>query len=263
MIITTGKAVLENDVKEAKRLAEKWGTVFRERKKRSFKSWMQQENDCIYVVSEKAGDKLYHPKAETPFSFHPSMAWLRVQRLEHGQADPMVDAMKLQPGMRFLDCTLGFASDSIVASFVTNEYTTGLEKSTYVAEIVRKGLKHWQEKSHAFNEAMRRIQVCATDFYDFLTMQPDNAFDVVYLDPMFERAVESSVHFTPLRYAAYYDQIERHHVSEALRVAKRRVVIKSSFPHPYIEELGFTFRTRKSTASFAYAVLEKEGNGYE
>ncbi|WP_158738552.1 class I SAM-dependent methyltransferase [Alteribacillus sp. YIM 98480] len=264
MIVTTGKTVSQADVKEAKQLAENWDVVFQERKKRSFRKWVRETKEPIYVVS-KTGDKLYHPESSQPFHFHPSMAWLRVQRIFKGYNDPMVEAMDLNEGMSCLDCTMGLASDSIVASFITGNtgYTAALEKNKYIAEIVRKGLQRWQEERSAFNLAMRRIVVTNADYLDFLKNQTDDAFDIVYFDPMFEQTVESSVHIAPLRSFANHETLQAEQVKEALRVAKQKVVVKSSIPNPYVEELGFVFRKRRKGASFGFAVLEKKGNRYE
>ncbi|SDH54162.1 class I SAM-dependent methyltransferase [Alteribacillus bidgolensis] len=264
MIVTTGKTVSQADMKEAQRLAENWGVVFQERKKRSFRKWVQETNEPIYVVS-KTGDKLYHPHSSQPFHFHPSMAWLRVQRIFKGYNDPMAEAMDLKEGMTCLDCTMGLASDSIVASFITGKkgYIASLEKNKYIAEIVRKGLQHWEEERSTFNQAMRRIVVANADYFDFLKNQTDEAFDIVYFDPMFEQTVESSVHIAPLRSFANYETLQAEQIKEALRVAKRKVVVKSSIPNPHVEEMGFVFKKRRKGASFGFAVMEKKGNRYE
>ena len=45
----------------------------------------------------------------------------RVKRLMRGEHDPFVQATQLESGMTVLDCTLGMASDSIVASYMVGE----------------------------------------------------------------------------------------------------------------------------------------------
>ena len=47
------------------------------------------------------------------------MAVLRVQRLKKHESDHFSAALALKPGMRVLDCTMGLASDAVVASFIT------------------------------------------------------------------------------------------------------------------------------------------------
>ncbi|MFB4162748.1 class I SAM-dependent methyltransferase [Alteribacillus sp. JSM 102045] len=263
MIVTTAKTFSHADTIEARRLAANWNAAFKERRKRSLQKWLQETKEAIYVVSE-VGDKLYHPDLTQSFHFHPSMAWLRVQRIIKGSKDPMVEAMKLQWGMSLLDCTMGLASDSIVGSFITgqNGYTAALEKNKYITEIVRKGLQVWREELDTFNQSMRRIKVVNTDYYSYLKEQTDQAFDIIYFDPMFEETQESSVHIAPLRSFTCYDTLQPIHVKEALRVAKRRIVVKSSFPNQHLEKLGFVFKKRRKSASFGYAVMEKEGNTY-
>ncbi|WP_240375390.1 class I SAM-dependent methyltransferase [Bacillus piscicola] len=261
MIITIGKNMGDRSRREALVLADKWEeAVYRERGKKSLKKWLKDAETPIYVVSE-TGDKLYHPDTMHPLFFHPSMAWIRVLRLAEGKSDPMITAMQLKEGMTVLDTTLGFASDSIVASYVVGKEgsITGIEKNPYIGAIIKKGLRVWKQDMDAFNEAMNRIIVKTEDHLDYLKSIPNNTFDVVYFDPMFQKAVYSSSHLAAIRPFACYGSLGLRHIKEALRVAKQRVVIKSSYPNEYLESLGFTFIKRRSRTSFRYGVIEKKG----
>lgn len=96
--------------------------------------------------------------------------------------------------MTVLDCTLGMASDSIVASYIVGESgkVTGLEGNEYMAYIMENGLKTWSSSVSEIDEAMQRIDVKQTEHYAFLKQCEDNSYDVVYLDPMFEETVIES-----------------------------------------------------------------------
>ena len=71
--------------------------------------------------------------------------------------------------MTVLDCTLGMASDSIVASYVVGESgkVTGLEGNEYMAYIMENGLKTWSSSVSEIDEAMQRIQSKANGAFSF------------------------------------------------------------------------------------------------
>lgn len=87
--------------------------------------------------------------------------------------------------------------------------------------------------------AMRRIEVVNTDAFDYLRAKPDNAFDVVYFDPMFRHPLLQSENMNPLRYAADHDPVSEEMMAEARRVARRRVVLKETSKSTEFARLGF------------------------
>ena len=48
---------------------------------------------------------------------------------------------------------------------------------------------------------MRHIEVIQSEAVRYLKTLPDNAFDVVYMDPMFEKVIEEANNFQALRLA--------------------------------------------------------------
>lgn len=169
-----------------------------------------------------------------PFFFHPNSAMFRLRRLRKGENDIMVDAARLSAGMSFLDCTLGLASDAIVASYVCgpNGKVTGIEAQQTMAYIVRDGLQNWRTEHETFDESMRRVEVYAMDHLSFLQDCPSEAYDVVYFDPMFEKSINTSAGLAPLKRLAKYSEISEESLIQAKRIAKRRVLMKDS---PYSE----------------------------
>ena len=93
----------------------------------------------------------------------------RVKRLMRGEHDPFVQAAKLESGMTVLDCTLGMASDSIVASYIVGESgkVTGLEGNEYMAYIMENGLQTWSSSISEIDNAMQRIDVKQTEHFAF------------------------------------------------------------------------------------------------
>ncbi|SFQ00275.1 class I SAM-dependent methyltransferase [Salibacterium halotolerans] len=257
MIITTAKKALPEETEEARTLAGEWGVAFEARRKRSFQKWLAYAQEPIYAVG-KTQDKLYHPKALKPLAFHPSMAWIRYQRMARGERDPMVEAMGLQEGMSVLDTTMGLGSDSIVSRFVTgaNGYVQAVEWNPYVTHLVAKGMKMWESSSDEFNVAMRTIDIISGSFEKVLEELPDNSFDVIYMDPMFDEALNDSVHLSPLRSFACHRFPARDAVHKAVRKAARRVVIKTRGFPDFLREMGFAAHHR-AVSRFSYAVFVK------
>ncbi|MFZ7944193.1 hypothetical protein [Neobacillus sp. 19] len=95
------------------------------------------------IVVGKDRVELFEKGSTLPFFFHPNSAMFRIKRLLSGENDPFADAAQLTEGMTILDCTLGLASDAIVASFLVGKggHVTGLEGHKYLAYIVQEGLK--------------------------------------------------------------------------------------------------------------------------
>ncbi|GAA3327099.1 hypothetical protein GCM10020331_065720 [Ectobacillus funiculus] len=144
--------------------------------------------------------------------------------------------------MTLLDCTLGMASDSIMASYAVGEEgrVVGVEDNQYMAYLVARGLQQWDSGMTEMNEAMRRIQVVKKQpFSIFLRQCPDSSFDVVYMDPMFEESILEADGIRGLKHFALYDDVAEEAMLEAQRVAKQRVVLKDHFRSTRFERFGF------------------------
>jgi len=211
--------------------------------------------DNIIVVGQKG------PLVNTPggeYFFHLSMAKLRIQNLLDGQHDHLISAMSLEAGMSVLDCTLGLATDSIVASFIVGHTgkVLGLETSQVVAFIASYGLQHFQADEQYLTEALRRISVKHAHSYKYLTTLADNSYDVVYFDPMFRNPIHSSSNVKPLRYLADNSPLPKNTLKEACRVAKQRVVVKESSKSDEFTRLGITTVYGGKYSSVHYGVIE-------
>ncbi|MHC0035713.1 class I SAM-dependent methyltransferase [Pseudoneobacillus sp. C159] len=258
MFVTTAGRTNEEMILQAKAISYELGVPFLERKKQSVE-FMQREwgGSCIVVGKERL--ELYPFGEKTAFFFHPNSAMFRIKRLCLGESDPFVDVCKLSDGMSFLDCTLGLASDSIVASFVVGASgkVIGLEADKYLSFIVGTGLRKWSSGRAIIDEAMRSVEVNHAFSYDILKSLPAESFDCVYFDPMFDKKILESDGIKSLGKIAVYDDLRAEWIEEALRVARQRVVLKDHYLSKRFTQFGFEVLRRK-TAKFHYGVIEKE-----
>lgn len=255
-ITTAGRTDLHMIIK-AKLIANELSIPYLDRNKQSVKTLQLQAKDACIVVGKNRLE-LYPYGEKEPFFFHPNSAMFRLKRLLNGEHDPFLQATGLEEGMTMLDCTLGLAADSIVASFAVGEngQVIGVEADQFLAFIVSCGLQVWDSGIPQVNEAMKRIQLHFTHCAEFLKTQPDNNFDVVYFDPMFEEPVIESDGIKSLSQFALHEDLDDKIINEALRVTRKRVVLKDHFRSSRFERYGFEVIRRKS-AKFHYGILEK------
>ncbi|WP_096154364.1 class I SAM-dependent methyltransferase [Bacillus sp. FJAT-45066] len=257
MIVTTAGRTNSEMTHLAKNIANELKVKFIERHKKSIKLLQEEtKGDCIVIGKDRFE---WHPiHSEEPIFFHPNSSAFRAKRITRGETEPFLQATKLTSSMTFLDCTLGLASDSIIASIITGEKgkVVGIESNFFLSFLVKTGLQQWDTDIEDFNNAMRRITVVNSDHTSFLESLPSNSFDVVYFDPMFELQIEESNGISPLKSIATYSSFHDYIFKEALRVAKERVVLKDHWKSGKFERYGFTVEKRK-TAKFHYGVLEK------
>lgn len=234
-------------------------TAFVVRNNDSLESIMQKYKARTILVVTKKGPVVYTPGGE--FFFHLSMAELRIKNLKNGKHDHMVDAMALTPGMSVLDCTLGLATDAVVASFTVGDAgkVVGLESSPLVALIARYGLTYYNGAGEELNSALRRIMVQEVDYHQFISSLPDRSFDVVYFDPMFRYPVKNSSNMKPLRFLADDRPLHPGIIKDACRIARQRVVVKELRGSSEFKRLGLTTVFGGKYSSISYGVVETGG----
>ena len=174
--------------------------------------------------------------------YHPNMAKLRLLALQQGKHDILVDALQLKLGDRVLDCTCGLGADAIVAACTVG--ATGrvrsLEASPLLALLVERGMAYYViDDPPALAPAMRRVEVLNADYADYLRREADNAWDVVYFDPMFSETITHAQGLDLVRYLARRGGPAPEDLREARRVARRRVVMKDRRPGHLLARLGF------------------------
>ncbi len=259
MIVTTTARPDETTVQKALRLAREFGARYVERRNRSLAELGRTYGtDRIAVVGFSEIRVL--SGQSPPLFFHPSMAYLRVKRLRNGEGDALVDVSGVQPGDAVLDCTAGLGADAIVFAYAVGERgrVTALEVSPVVHAVVREGLASYVSGDADVDAAMRRIETQRADYTDVLARLPDKSYDIVYFDPMFRNPVLSSAAIAPLRPFAKERPLAETDVRQAVRVARKRVVLKNRRESGEFQRLGFTV-ARQSSSPIAYGVIECDG----
>ncbi|MEG0261316.1 MAG: class I SAM-dependent methyltransferase [Lysinibacillus sp.] len=257
-IVTTAGRPDDLSMSLAAFACEKLNASFEPRKKRSVRKMAEALQAHVIVAGKNRFE--YYPYGENePFFFHPNSAAFRLKRVARGEQEPFLLATSLQEGDSFLDCTLGLAGDAMLAAYVVGETgrVVGLEANRHVAFIVEQGMKTYDTTELPLTACMRQIEVVQKEAVTYLKSLSDNAFDVVYMDPMFEEVIEESTNFEALRAAGEHLSLTEEWLEEAKRVAKKRVVLKAHFRSAWFEKYGFT-QLERMTAKFHFGVLEIE-----
>lgn len=247
-VITTAGRPDAVSLKLASKAAGVLGYEIVERNKKSV-ARIQKEQESAVLVAGANRYELFRVGMEKPFFFHPNSAAFRLKRLLNGETDPLIEATQLSKGDSFLDCTLGLASDSIIASYVTGDSgkVLGLEGDPDIAFIAKCGLHTFQSNSVELTEAMKGIEVVHKDAVAYLKSQPDKSWDIVYIDPMFSAPIEESSNFTPLRQVGLKTSLTAEWIEQAKRVCKRRVVVKDRFDSPVFDKFNLERKIRPNT----------------
>lgn len=247
MIITTSGRPDAKTIVHAKTLANKYNCPYAERKKQSIHTLLNQHQTPITVVGR---DKLSIIPLSTkePIYFHPNLSMIRAKRVLKGEKDLFVEAAELEVNMTLLDCTMGLASDSIIASITTKQQgkITSIEANPLLYMLVTEGLKKYQTNIIEIDEAMRRIQTIHADHHHYLTELPDNSYDIIYFDPMFLESIESSNAIQKINNQTVKTDLRPETIEEARRVAKQRIVLKDHWKSPRFKKLGFEQIKRKT-----------------
>ncbi|WP_409251101.1 class I SAM-dependent methyltransferase [Bacillus sp. SCS-153A] len=256
MLVTTAGRTNNEMIEKAKGISEQLELPYIHREKRTVKGLRERYSEDILVVGKERLE-LFSADSDEPFFFHPNSASFRIKRILKGEEDPFIQTTGLKTGMRLLDCTMGMASDSIIASHAVGPAgkVIGIEASKAVFFIIKEGLKKWDSGVKEMDEAMGRIEAVHSTALDFLKSAENDSMDVVYFDPMFGDPLETSAGINPLRKWAYYNPLDEEIIEEAKRVAKHRVVLKEHYDSPMFEKLGFKVERRPS-AKFQYGSIE-------
>ena len=221
---------------EGKAWAESQGFAYVPRGKRTIQDLMDEYGEDFLVYSSR-GPQIDRPEGSHFFSLN--MAELRIQNLRKGQRDHLLEALMgvkeqglqpaaVQPPISVLDCTCGFGADAAVASFglPAGSRVDALEVSPLLEAVTAWGFSHFIHKKDDVTAALRRISLRCGDYRDYLLSDGGPGYDVLYFDPMFQRPVEASCQFQPVRAIMEHGGLTRELIERALQKARRRVVIK-------------------------------------
>lgn len=200
----------------------------------------ERPGDGPWLKVSSTGRALFLPGTAAPLRHAGALGIVRVRRLLAGEIDVLIEALALQPGERVLDGTAGLCADALVLAHVVGPEggVVALEASAPLVEVMAFSLAHPHVKDEAVRAAAARIELRHARHEALLPTLPDGAFDVVYLDPMFERPAGASPDFAPLRAVADMAKLTPEVLREARRVARRRVVVKDAFGCARLQQLG-------------------------
>lgn len=243
---------------ELQAFLQETGIEFIKRERKSLEKIKSENRADAVIVWKREGPVLYGEKGEE-FYFHPSMAKVRISSFRKFKTlDPMIEAFALQEKDEVLDCTLGLGADAIVASyFAPQGRIVGIEYSPLVATLVKWGMRMYHSSMEWLNQAIKKIEVVNADYKNYLRFLKDNSYDIVYFDPMFRKPVLKSQAISPLRGLANPDPVDAESLKEAIRVARKRVVMKEMFTSGEFERLGFKKIVGSPNNKIAYGVIEK------
>ncbi|MCD9021020.1 class I SAM-dependent methyltransferase [Cohnella silvisoli] len=256
MIVTTSERPEADTVERAKRLADELHASYVPRSNKTIRAlYAMWAVDEIVVVSPREVRLLQ--EGQHPFYFHPSMALVRLKRLRTGGNDTLLTVSGVAEGDTVLDCTAGLCSDALVFSYAagTQGKVIAIEASRVLHAIVREGLQTYETGLADIDEAMRAIRTVHGEHRSILQRMEDKSADVVYFDPMFEKPVTTSSSIVPLRSQAIREPLSAEAVKDAIRIARKKVVLKDHRDSGQFERLGFRL-VRVSASAVAYGVID-------
>ncbi|WP_042144616.1 class I SAM-dependent methyltransferase [Paucisalibacillus sp. EB02] len=259
MIITTPGKSSSKIVGRAKKLSIYYGLPYKERLGVSIQTMKKKYRDDIVIV-ENDRIVISPLHSEKEMFYHPNLALIRAKRIMNGGKggqEPLISIAKLKEGMSFLDCTLGLASDSIIASLIVGPTgkVTGIEGNQLLHFLTHAGLASFSSGHEEVDAAMRRIDVIHQDHLNYLRECETDSFDVVYLDPMFHESIDTSNGINLIREQALRTNISDELIHEAIRVARARVVLKDHWKSDRFARFGFTQYKRQSSST-NYGMIE-------
>ncbi|MFY9175402.1 MAG: class I SAM-dependent methyltransferase [Peptococcia bacterium] len=241
---------------QAKRIAKELAIDYVPREGHSLLSLYKLYDLNFLLVVEK--ERIILRSQNSEFFWHPNMATLRLQALRRGKKDPMVEAMGLHEADQLLDCTFGLGADALVAAYIIGPSgtITGLESSPLIYFITKNGLENYGGEDIHLKALISPITILNQNYQEYLSSLPDKSYDIVYFDPMFRQGQEKSVGLQGLRPLANQEPLSIEAVREALRVARKRVVLKESRYSQEFERLGVTRISGGKYSPVAYGIWE-------
>ncbi len=192
------------------------------------------------------------------YKFHLGTAVLRIKNLQEGNSDRLCSLLP-DDCHDLLDCTFGHGGDATVLSYYLKDKgkITSLEKSRVLYEIGKSGIEKFADKNETITEGLRKISLLHVDFREYLEKAENRSFDVIYFDTMFKHPVKREMNnVESFRHIAHYDELTKETLIEAMRVARKRIIIKER-PFSKIFRSGlFTEIYNKKGQSTAYGVID-------
>lgn len=221
----------------ARALAERWGLTFVPRDALA--------PDAAFLAVTRQGLRL--EKEGVARAWHPAM--LHAMR-ETGGRHPLIRLTGAAKGDTVVDCTLGLGTDARFLSEWTGTRVIGLESVPVVAAFTADGLRR----------VGADVEVVCARATDWLAAQPSGSVDVVVADPMFPgREGTKNNSLDPIRWAGDHRPLDVAWRDEALRVARKAVVVRALWADDLLDRLEAPWRDGKKTRITWYGCWRPDG----
>lgn len=251
--ITTIPKPQDEIVKKAEERAKELNLPFYER--------VNSCNECIKKNNLEGlivyGKEPFFKSGEEEYYFNIGTGKLRLLQLKRGNEDRLCRLIPKTVNT-FLDCTFGQGHDSMVVSWFLGDSCkiTALEKSKVLYEIGKYGIENFNGNKD-IQKALKRIKLKNEDFLQYLKKSETKSIDVIYFDTMFKHPVKPDKNrIEGFRKIACYDTLTNEVFEEALRVAKKRIIVKERPFSSIFKKYKFTYIDSKKGKTVAYGVIE-------
>lgn len=258
--ITTGKRADESLIERSKILAHKWGLYYIPRNKQSVEALLETlKTTGIFIVER---ERIVYKGLDFNVFWHPSTAKIATGELGQLKNTSLIKALDLKGDDHVLDCTFGLGSDALRIAMAQGESgsVTGIESELPMVLLSTEGLVEIKKlNSLALEEAAKKIHIVLGSHFDFLKAQPDGSFDCAYFDPMFEKPKLEAHGINGFRHLAAHDELTEEVLLEALRVCRKRVVIKERMDSSLMALSILTeIIGEKNTKKVGYGIIKKD-----
>jgi len=264
LAVTTCANPHEQVIEEAEEIGRLLTVPVYSREGRSIPSFFERSGVERLLIVRRDRYSLHHADGSV-YQFHPNLALVRAHNYETIGSDHFLEAAKLEPGDKVIDCTLGFGCEAILASLVIGDLgeVVGLESVPELAVVTRNGMGRYKLLQRKLQESMRRIVVLNFDYRDYLRKCASKSADIVYFDPFFDETLEgSTVTIGALAKFGNRAPLDPRSITEARRVAKRAVILKHpkviDLPSEISDVIGSYVAGKRSPVAFA--VIPPFGN---
>ncbi|QGQ96718.1 SAM-dependent methyltransferase [Paenibacillus psychroresistens] len=258
MLVTTSYKPSNELAIKAQRIADQLGGgKYVLRRQFSLPALRKRYTETEIMLLTEREIRYYTSTDDSAIFFHPSTAAIRIKRLIRGEVDPLIAFAGISEGDSVLDCTAGLASDSIVFAYAVGATgsVVALESEPTLVMLLQEGLSCYESPIAEITEAMRRVKVEHADHYSYLQSLEAKSIDYIYFDPMFRTPVVDSSAISPLREIANMQAIQLETITEAKRVARKKIIMKELKDSTEFARLGFA-TTYRSQTNIAYGVIE-------
>lgn len=245
-VVTTNIKYTADIEKKAEKIAEEFNVNYIKRGKETIRNILKKYNNVFVIYKDKL---VFYNDLENKLFFHLDTVKIRLKN----KNEALIDAIKLK-NQNILDMTMGLARDSVVLSYYGHKVTS-LENNKIIYKIVTTGLKRYDSRDNKINECMKKINAINIDYYKYLKNCPDNEFDIIYFDPMFEYKIKDSKNLEAISNIADKNKITKELFKEMKRVAKKKIIIKAHNRDKIFSEFNLKINMRAGS-KFSYGILE-------